>query len=60
MGIYPMYTYAHPIEDAIERITPSICTLEYEDQRPFNDCTRQAPIGGFFTVLCRSSRDSRG
>ena len=33
--IYPMYTYAHPIEDAIERITHSICTLEFEDQRPF-------------------------
>jgi glutaminyl-tRNA synthetase len=35
--IYPMYTYAHPIEDAIERITHSICTLEFEDQRPFYD-----------------------
>jgi glutaminyl-tRNA synthetase len=33
--IYPMYTYAHPIEDAIENITHSICTLEFEDQRPF-------------------------
>ncbi|MDX1375886.1 MAG: glutamine--tRNA ligase, partial [Burkholderiales bacterium] len=35
--IYPMYTYAHPIEDAIERITHSLCTLEFEDQRPFYD-----------------------
>jgi glutaminyl-tRNA synthetase len=35
--IYPMYTYAHPIEDAIERITHSFCTLEFEDQRPFYD-----------------------
>ncbi|MGO9444047.1 MAG: glutamine--tRNA ligase/YqeY domain fusion protein [Thiobacillaceae bacterium] len=35
--VYPMYTYAHPIEDAIERITHSICTLEFEDQRPFYD-----------------------
>jgi glutaminyl-tRNA synthetase len=35
--IYPMYTYAHPIEDAIENITHSICTLEFEDQRPFYD-----------------------
>ncbi|MDB5813619.1 MAG: glnS [Rhodocyclales bacterium] len=35
--IYPMYTYAHPIEDALERITHSICTLEFEDQRPFYD-----------------------
>ena len=31
--IYPMYTYAHPIEDALENITHSICTLEFEDQR---------------------------
>ena len=35
--IYPMYTYAHPIEDAMEGITHSICTLEFEDQRPFYD-----------------------
>jgi glutaminyl-tRNA synthetase len=35
--IYPMYTYAHPIEDAIENITHSLCTLEFEDQRPFYD-----------------------
>jgi glutaminyl-tRNA synthetase len=35
--IYPMYTYAHPLEDAIENITHSICTLEFEDQRPFYD-----------------------
>jgi glutaminyl-tRNA synthetase len=33
--LYPMYTFAHPIEDAIESITHSICTLEFEDQRPF-------------------------
>ena len=33
--IYPMYTYAHPIEDAVEKITHSLCTLEFEDQRPF-------------------------
>jgi glutaminyl-tRNA synthetase len=32
-----MYTYAHPIEDALEQITHSICTLEFEDQRPFYD-----------------------
>ena len=31
--IYPMYTFAHPIEDALENITHSICTLEFEDQR---------------------------
>ena len=35
--IYPMYTYAHPIEDAVERVTHSLCTLEFEDQRPFYD-----------------------
>ena len=35
--IYPLYTFAHPIEDALERITHSICTLEFEDQRPFYD-----------------------
>jgi glutaminyl-tRNA synthetase len=35
--IYPMYTYAHPIEDALENITHSICTLEFEDQRPWYD-----------------------
>jgi len=35
--VYPMYTYAHPIEDAVERITHSLCTLEFEDQRPFYD-----------------------
>ena len=32
-----MYTYAHPIEDALENVTHSICTLEFEDQRPFYD-----------------------
>jgi glutaminyl-tRNA synthetase len=32
-----MYTYAHPIEDALENITHSLCTLEFEDQRPFYD-----------------------
>lgn len=35
--IYPMYAYAHPLEDAIEGVTHSICTLEFEDQRPFYD-----------------------
>ncbi|MCK9260233.1 MAG: glutamine--tRNA ligase/YqeY domain fusion protein [Azoarcus sp.] len=35
--IYPMYTFAHPIEDAIENVTHSICTLEFADQRPFYD-----------------------
>ncbi len=35
--IYPMYTFAHPIEDSLENITHSICTLEFEDQRAFYD-----------------------
>jgi len=35
--IYPTYTWAHPVEDALEGITHSICTLEFEDQRPFYD-----------------------
>lgn len=35
--IYPMYDYAHPLSDAIEKITHSICTLEFEDHRPFYD-----------------------
>jgi glutaminyl-tRNA synthetase len=47
--IYPMYTFAHPIEDAIEGITHSICTLEFEDQRPFYDwlLARLAEAGMF-------------
>ncbi len=36
-SVYPMYAYAHPIEDALENITHSLCTLEFEDQRPFYD-----------------------
>ena len=45
--IYPMYTFAHPLEDAFEGITHSICTLEFEDQRPFYDwlLTRLAELG---------------
>ena len=35
--IYPMYDFAHPIEDAIEHVTHSICTLEFEDHRPLYD-----------------------
>ncbi|AKJ28236.1 glutamine--tRNA ligase [Caldimonas brevitalea] len=44
--IYPMYSFAHPIEDALENITHSVCTLEFEDQRPFYDWTleRIVPI----------------
>lgn len=35
--IYPMYDFAHPIEDAVENVTHSICTLEFEDHRPLYD-----------------------
>jgi len=44
--IYPMYTYAHPIEDALECITHSVCTLEFEDQRPFYDWLLNALADG--------------
>ncbi len=48
--IYPMYTYAHPIEDALEQITHSICTLEFEDQRPLYDWLLERLIeGGLLT-----------
>ena len=49
--IYPMYTYAHPIEDALEQITHSICTLEFEDQRPFYDWVlERLTEGGLLTA----------
>lgn len=41
-NIYPMYDYAHPISDAIEGVTHSICTLEFEDHRPLYDWTLDA------------------
>ena len=44
--IYPMYTYAHPIEDALERISHSFCTLEFEDQRPFYDWVLERLVEG--------------
>ena len=47
--VYPMYTFAHPIEDALEDVTHSICTLEFEDQRPFYDwLLDNLAEGGFF------------
>ncbi|MEY3740423.1 MAG: glutaminyl-tRNA synthetase [Pseudomonadota bacterium] len=51
--IYPMYAFAHPIEDALEGITHSICTLEFEDQRPFYDWTlnRLKELGIFTAPL---------
>ena len=49
-SIYPMYDYAHPISDALENITHSICTLEFEDHRPFYDwLLERLADGGFFT-----------
>ena len=44
--LYPMYAYAHPIEDALEQITHSICTLEFEDQRPWYDWLLERLIEG--------------
>jgi glutaminyl-tRNA synthetase len=47
--IYPMYDYAHPLEDALENVTHSLCTLEFEDHRPFYDwLLERAAEGGFF------------
>jgi glutaminyl-tRNA synthetase len=47
--IYPMYDYAHPIEDAIEHVTHSLCTLEFQDHRPFYDWVLEhGAEGGFF------------
>ncbi|MBL7557257.1 MAG: glutamine--tRNA ligase/YqeY domain fusion protein [Bdellovibrionaceae bacterium] len=44
-NIYPMYDYAHPLSDAIEKITHSICTLEFQDHRPFYDwCIDNVPV----------------
>ena len=43
--IYPLYDYAHPLSDAIERITHSLCTLEFESHRPLYDwCIREAEV----------------
>ncbi|MBO8433983.1 MAG: glutamine--tRNA ligase/YqeY domain fusion protein [Tyzzerella sp.] len=47
--IYPMYDYAHPLEDAIEGITHSICTMEFEDHRPLYDWVIEN-VGGFDVV----------
>jgi len=45
--IYPMYDYAHPLSDAIEDITHSICTLEFQDHRPFYDwCVENVTVKG--------------
>ncbi|MDR0736440.1 MAG: glutamine--tRNA ligase/YqeY domain fusion protein [Zoogloeaceae bacterium] len=59
--VYPMYTFAHPIEDALENVTHSICTLEFEDQRPFYDwlLERLAEGGLFLRPLPRQYEFSR-
>jgi glutaminyl-tRNA synthetase len=59
--VYPMYTYAHPIEDALENITHSICTLEFEDQRPFYDwlLAKLAEFGALNTPLPQQIEFSR-
>ena len=47
--IYPMYDYTHPVSDALEHITHSICTLEFQDHRPFYDwILERLSEGGFF------------
>ena len=47
--IYPMYDYTHPVSDALEHITHSICTLEFQDHRPFYDwILKRLSEGGFF------------
>ena len=43
--IYPMYDYAHPLSDAIEGVTHSLCTLEFEDHRPLYDWVHRASLG---------------
>ena len=47
--VYPMYDYAHPVEDAIEQISHSFCTLEFQDHRPFYEWVlERLAEGGFF------------
>ena len=49
--IYPMYDFAHPLSDAIENITHSICTLEFEDHRPLYDwVVKKVAECGFFNI----------
>jgi glutaminyl-tRNA synthetase len=59
--IYPMYAWAHPVEDALEGITHSICTLEFEDQRPFYDwiLARLAELGMLREPLPRQHEFAR-
>jgi glutaminyl-tRNA synthetase len=59
--IYPMYAYAHPIEDALENITHSLCTLEFEDQRPWYDwlLAKLAEVGELLKPLPKQIEFSR-
>ena len=59
--IYPTYDYAHPISDAIEGITHSICTLEFEDHRPLYDwVVDHFRAAGLTHGAIRSRSSSRG
>lgn len=59
--IYPLYSWAHPVEDALEGITHSICTLEFEDQRPYYDwvLARLAELGKLAEPLPRQYEFAR-
>lgn len=59
--IYPMYSWAHPVEDALETITHSLCTLEFEDQRPFYEwiLDRLVELGQLAEPLPRQYEFSR-
>ncbi len=59
--IYPMYSWAHPVEDALEGITHSFCTLEFEDQRPFYDwiLARLVELGQLAAPLPRQHEFAR-
>ena len=57
MVYYPLYDFAHPLSDAIEKITHSICTLEFEDHRPiYNWVVKSASFCGFLRI--RFSQDN--
>lgn len=58
--IYPMYDYSHPIADAIEGVTHSLCTLEFEDHRPLYDwVAERMKKGGFVDCVPRQIEFSR-
>jgi len=58
--IYPMYDFSHPISDALESITHSLCTLEFEDHRPFYDWTVEKLLpSGLITAKPRQIEFSR-